>query len=599
MATAESTSVEARAAAMLQNAERRCKSPDDPAQLLAGLVHEVSELAGCQAVTVWDVRSGGATALLTIGGDGTPLALPKPYDNAASAAVRTANCLAEASVVSGLQLVLAVSSDRVVSGELLTMLADVLADLYRRELLTRLVRFGDRQAGILALASTIYAGNDRERIINIFATDGAAVLGAERIAVASRGAGQSWLLSAATAVTDPEQRSDAVQSLTRLVSEAASDGLRKSDGSDSADTERSTIVRPLSPNGEWPAATDAAVIQFGRVPSPADSQAAELLCRQVATALETRRQFESLRPAAQLRNAVRCLFARRMLTVVVVFGLPLLWLLFGQAELRIEAFGKATPTERQYVFAPEGGVITEVAVADQQGVQRGEVLCQIRNDELQILKERLQGELSAARTRLAALETMPRSSAISVSESGLPVSAEKEELKQRILGLERQKAIVDVQLETLTVRAPITGTVHRERIAELLTGRPVQKGQLLLEIANQNGPWELRLRIPEADIRHVVAARQVSAEPLVVSFVLETAPQDIHRSHIKSVADSTDVDETGGLSTLATADIPTSTFSDRLRPGSGVVAKIECGPARAGYVYFRGIIEFLERRLLL
>ncbi|MEZ6059005.1 MAG: HlyD family efflux transporter periplasmic adaptor subunit [Planctomycetaceae bacterium] len=614
MAIDDSSTVQFRAAAMLQQAERRCSSPDDAFQLLAALTREISDLPECSAVTVWDVRPGSRAPLLTMGGDGRPLAIAQstgvrldeePYETESGSDVR-ATLISSADVVPKVQIVLAVSAADAMpadpmSTDLLQMLADVIADLYRRELLSRMLQMSDRYSGILNLVTAMNDGLDRNRVMTVFATDGAAVLRADRVSVAVRESRGNWQLSSSTGVTDPEHRSDAVRALRRLVEQAASAATGSTDsGIDGGEAsgDSATLVRPLSRDANWATADAAAVIEFGRVPAASDTATADILCRHVAEALENCRRVENLRPTVRLRNAIGQVFARRALAVTLLLGLPLLWLLFGTATLRIEAYGTTIPVGRQFVFAPEGGVITEVVVADHQVVGQGDVLCRIRNDELEILQERLQGDLSAARTRLAALESLPRSS-VAASNSGLPISAEKEELKQRVLGLEQQKSIVDAQVETLVVRSPIPGTVHRERIAESLTGRPVQKGQLLLEVADETGPWELQLRIPESDIRHVFAAQATATQSLPVTFVLETSPQNVHHTTLTSVAESTELDETGRLATLATAELPAAATRDHLRPGSGVVARVDCGPARAGFVYFRRVIEFLERRLLL
>ena len=122
----------------------------------------------------------------------------------------------------------------------------------------------------------------------------------------------------------------------------------------------------------------------------------------------------------------------------------------------------------------------------------------------------------------------------------------------------------------------------------------MQRGQYLFEVADPKSGWQLDLRVPEADARHVLNAIAGSDTNLPVSFALETSPETFRQTHLQSLAASTELDAAGTLSTLAVAQVDGEGFQDQ-RPGSGVVAYISCGRFSAGYVWFRKMIEFVQR----
>ena len=60
---------------------------------------------------------------------------------------------------------------------------------------------------------------------------------------------------------------------------------------------------------------------------------------------------------------------------------------------------------------------------------------------------------------------------------------------------------------------------------------------------------------------------------------------------------ATDLDQEGELSTLAMVTLDPKEMPD-LRPGSTVIAKIDCGRCSLGYVWLRELLEFLQPRVL-
>ena len=262
-------------------------------------------------------------------------------------------------------------------------------------------------------------------------------------------------------------------------------------------------------------------------------------------------------------------------------------------ELRIEAYGELVPADRLFVFAPEDGTIESVNINDGAAVVPNTELCVLSNDNLQVQFEGLHGELSATTARLVAIEAL-KGRPSSTGQDGL-LSAEQLELQERLASLRKQVAIMQQRLGTLTMKSRMNGRVYGDRLRELLTHRPVQRGQFLFEIADPHSLWQLELHVPELDIRHVLnASDQTKGRLPAVSYALETSPEITRKAQLTSVASSTELQTDGKLSTLVVVDVGEEGFSSE-RPGTGVVAYIQCGQHRLGYVWFRKIIEFVQR----
>lgn len=293
-----------------------------------------------------------------------------------------------------------------------------------------------------------------------------------------------------------------------------------------------------------------------------------------------------------LRRLPQTIRSRRLLAAVGLTTIVSSGLMFAQMDLQIEASGKLVPSARVFVFAPEDGVITDVFVEDGATVANKAPLCVLRNEDLEIQLETIEGEVASTHARLAALESLRGDR--SLTQSGM-LSVEQAELKERLSSLESQSEILQQRMARLAMTATMAGQVYGDRLQELLKGRPVQRGQYLFELADPSSGWQIDLRIPEVEVRHVIHGQAESPDPLSISITVETDPEKRIATSLTRLSASTEVDDYGQLSVLATA-IPGKADISNPRPGAGVIGRISCGKRSAGYVLFRRIIESVQRR---
>jgi len=262
-------------------------------------------------------------------------------------------------------------------------------------------------------------------------------------------------------------------------------------------------------------------------------------------------------------------------------------LVFLPANFRLSAQGELWPVERRNVFAPASAVVHTVHVEHGQTVAAGAPLIALRDSQLEFELARVEGELATARKRLASIQAE--------RISGLPEeadafakfqqrTAEEEEIKLSLATLEQQFAILRRQEQELTLRAPIAGEVLTWRPDQLLAGRPVERGQLLLRVANAAGPWMIEAHLPQDYAGDVQAARGEAMAQLPVTFALLTDPTTNYRGHVERLAQVVELDAQD--QPAVELDIAIDERPPAARAGAGVLARIDCGRRSWGYVLF-------------
>lgn len=266
-------------------------------------------------------------------------------------------------------------------------------------------------------------------------------------------------------------------------------------------------------------------------------------------------------------------------------------------ELTVTARGKLQPVERRDIFASNDGVVTELRVHHGQAVTADDVLLTLRNSDLDFEESRIAGELQTAQKRLATVQAARvelQQQAAPSRERANQLSGEEEELKELLVSLDQQRQLVIRRQADLQVKSPLTGQIITWDVEQLLAARPVQRGQVLLTVANPEGFWELRLHVSEYDIGHVLAARRNGRGDLPITFVLAAQPETVYDGRVADVSLATDAPEQFGVGVPVVAKLDRSpTLS--LHPGSAVVANIRCGQRAAGYVLFHRVFEAVRR----
>lgn len=633
---ARSASLMLRVDGLLKHAESFGRTAVTATQYYSQVLGELVDILEAQSVAVWSVREDSVSLLFDTQGDSDrdriaeavepvgrleadrTVIVPPGVGGRWPNATEFARCIACVSVAPSLRLALDVRlSGEAQRGEniadIVAAVAAVIVEFHRGRQLTRMFSLLSERDRVAALCQTLHATLDRQRITLDLANDGANALRLDRVSVLLADE-SGFRLEAATAVPEINRRANASRAIEQLVSDVRRQetSLPWTSADQPHDAARAYLqesgatrvrVEPLGPKpGSWDGACAAVVFEsFGAEPLNPDYDGVAEVCRHAATALTNAAAFDLHGLSGHLLRWKAFVRSRRSQTVAALIVGFVLVLVLIPARLELEAHGQVQPTRRRSVYAPADGIITKVVVNNAAEIAEGELLAAMRNPELDLEEQRVRGEIATTNARLAAVRAarVDQDRRSSNSSNAGQLAADEEELKQALTSLNRQLDIVNRRVAELTLRSPLAGQVVRWDLIRSLESRPVRQGQFLMQVVDPSGPWEIELRIPDRNVRHVLAAQaEVHDEPggVPVRFLFRMSPKTTYSAKLRAVNLATELDQNGELSTRATVTLNPKEIPD-LRPGSSVIAKIDCGRRSLGYVWLRELLEFLQTRV--
>ncbi|MGY8749480.1 MAG: hypothetical protein ACKVHR_15650 [Pirellulales bacterium] len=356
---------------------------------------------------------------------------------------------------------------------------------------------------------------------------------------------------------------------------------------------RQMIAMPMRPSGETVENAFRGVLLFE---SFSDSHNLELnssltkLMEQVDLALSYAIEFEERVESRWhfLGDSQGRSRSQRKMFGGVIIGVLILCLFFIKSDFQIKAAGQILPLNQQRIFSPADGEITKVYDPRDNLFKEGEPLIQIRSSELEMQLSRIKGERLANQEKLLAIESR-RITGSNRSESGLDnsnsaLSASAEELRILLESQNAQLAILNREFESLKIDSPLAGKIITWQFKKLLDSRPVQRGQLLMTIADVEGDWIGELEISDYRAGYVMDAMR-NSETLPVSLVLVSSPDRTHSGMVLATSFSTDEDQLGQPIMRATIAVD---WEGEIAPRSGakIIAKIKCGRKSLAFKWF-------------
>ncbi|HEX3724851.1 MAG TPA: HlyD family secretion protein, partial [Pirellulales bacterium] len=135
------------------------------------------------------------------------------------------------------------------------------------------------------------------------------------------------------------------------------------------------------------------------------------------------------------------------------------------------------------------------------------------------------------------------------------------------------------------------------QVRDVLMNRPVQQGQILMEIVEPQGNWELEVQMPEDRMGFVTDAQAEFGQALPVKYITATNPGVTHQGTVKEVHRTAEIRGEEGNTVLVRVAIDKKELPD-LRDGASVTAKIYCGRASLGYVWLHDLVSFVQSKVL-
>lgn len=282
-------------------------------------------------------------------------------------------------------------------------------------------------------------------------------------------------------------------------------------------------------------------------------------------------------------------------------------------DFTVTAGGKLRPELRRNVFAGLDGTVLEVLVDHGDQVEASELLVRMRSTDLEAETARVQGEYEKTLEQIFSVQRQRmRIDASRARETDVDeLTGQLAQLKKLRNSLVLQRELMAKKKQMLAVTSPISGKVVTWKVKDLIPkGRPVRRGQRLMEIADPSGIWDLEIFVPEAKMGHVVEQyqEQQAHDPdskLRVTFILATHPSVHLEGQVEQIDTSAEMHGDDGNTvcmrvSFAQEDLKklVADPANDLKVGADVKAKIHCGQRAIGYVWFSDLFEFVQSRIL-
>jgi len=336
-------------------------------------------------------------------------------------------------------------------------------------------------------------------------------------------------------------------------------------------------------------------------------QRVEVVRSHSATALANALEYEGLflMPLWRLLGKSTRLFRGRtlpktLLVLAAVIGIVAA-AVFVPYDFTLEGSGRLRPKIRQNVYAQLDGYVTQVLVEHDSPVTKDQLLVVQRSVDLDKQWEEVNGQLMQT---MADIESTNRElindDDLSEADKNQKV-AHLGQLNQRAISLREQQRLLDLKKDMLEITSPIDGRVVTWKLQEQLQGLPVSRGQMLMEVADPNGDWELEVTMPESRMGYVAEAWEKSGGDLRVAFILATHPANKLEGRVVEIHRSAEVRGDKGATVLLRVAFDQQTLRDVVsdpKIGAEATVKVYCGQESIGYVWLHDLIDFIRAKIL-
>ncbi|WP_029247317.1 HlyD family efflux transporter periplasmic adaptor subunit [Schlesneria paludicola] len=467
---------------------------------------------------------------------------------------------------------------------------------------------------------------DLNSVCATIANDGRLLAESDRVSVLIRH-GNSYRLAAVSGVERIEPRSSATRDLESMARWAAhfrkpiwhrssSDGSgNRSDAAADESLQRYLRNSGGTEVGFVPVAVDfdgidcpspVAMIVFDQFqstrPSAGSRSQSELMVNRGSSALRAAIERSEIPWLAQWQRLKRwpgAVFRVSTLIIAVLVAGLTAGLVLIPVDFTVEGSADLWPAQRREVFASSTGIVDQILVGHGADVIQGQPLIVLRDPALESDTPRINGEIATVSERLKGVQAARLSGGTTPDVVGRSrqLTADEEELKERLRTLERQRLLVEKRVEALTLRSPIAGKVLTWDVEQHLSARPVERGQSLLMIGDTSGPWIVEARVADKNVGHLLRARQEQSSDLPVDFMLAAEPGKTYHGHVQEMSLSSEYDDTSRGHVRLVIAVDTGQ-AEQLRSGATVFPRIHCGRKSLGYVWLRDLIDAVRTRIL-
>jgi hypothetical protein len=276
-------------------------------------------------------------------------------------------------------------------------------------------------------------------------------------------------------------------------------------------------------------------------------------------------------------------------SVLVVVGIAIIVRTFvfeSFLATTIQSRGTLEPVDRKDIYAGAEGQVYEFGT-DVRGepieygscVKKGQRLLRLRNLALTAQLIEIAGQVATERQHVDDVRHELNNNRRWKPGDEARLKGELAASERKLKSLQDQAAVVTAKVADLDVVSPIDGQIVTRDLKERLEGRPVQKGQLLLCVADPDGEWELDLQVPKDRVGSIDEALKTAADQrrvqIPVTYILATEPGTTRHGAVKEIEHSAGTAETDEGNVLVKVAIDKREIDPaNLREGATVTAKV-------------------------
>jgi multidrug efflux pump subunit AcrA (membrane-fusion protein) len=280
-------------------------------------------------------------------------------------------------------------------------------------------------------------------------------------------------------------------------------------------------------------------------------QRAEVVCRHSSTALANALEHQNLflmpvwRTLGKTRWIVSARTLPKTLAVLAAVVALVLVLFLWQANFTLESKGTLEPEVRQDVFASVDGIVQDLFCSHEELVEKGKTLVQLRNTDLEVALADIQGQRLSNGERLHAIQKMLTDNKRMTGDERSKLEGELAETRQKQETLDAQWALYNSKQQDLNIKSPLNGIIITWDVKNRLIKRPVQRGQVLLRVADPSKEWQLELKMPEQRMGYIVKEQQklydasrAALRPLIEEDVRAKMGPDANEEEVQKKVDA-------------------------------------------------------------
>ena len=268
--------------------------------------------------------------------------------------------------------------------------------------------------------------------------------------------------------------------------------------------------------------------------------------------------------------------------------------------LVVNSMATIRPADVQTVCSPRDAVVDKIHVEHGEKVAEGQTLLTLSDPDLEEQIIALVGRREVLTQQQAHWTEELVDSSSSQLDRMHQVQSQRRLVTEEIQSIDQQLMILERIKESLVLRATHPGTVDAWKVEQRLPNRPLQRGDVLLQVIALDSEWLAEVQVPQSRIGHVQNAnleQNLSAQVALQSDPSQPLTASLDQMGPSVAAESTTSGTEPYTRVSLRLDSDSGAFaSQNFDSQSGAPARVmfHCGNAPAGYVVFQDLIRSIR-----